>query len=119
MDTETFVVAIKEAVRNPSIEGVYDTLKQVPGRSPAKRLTDLSTWYNSLSESDQRYVKQIIEESIDSALFGFLCVIDGVKAIEPDGDTGEFEVLYHRNGETTTLAPNDDTDYLHDLYNSK
>jgi hypothetical protein len=116
MNTENFVASVKEVVRNPAIDGVQSILENPPGRSPHKTLLELSAWYKTLPETDRSHVKEIIKKSVDSALFGFLCVIDGVRSFDPDGNDGTLEVLYHRPGKTVSLAPNEDSDYLHDIY---
>src|SRR5687768_12628173 len=95
MNTESFVTSVKEVVRNPAIDGVQETLENPPGRSPNKTILELSAWYKTLSETDRSRVKQIVEKSVDSALFGFLCLIDGVTSFDPDGNDGTVEVLYH------------------------
>ena len=77
MDTESFIAAIKDVVRDSAITGVQETLQNPAGRSPDIVLVKLSTWYKSLSELDRKHIEEIIKLSVDSALFGFLCVIDG------------------------------------------
>ena len=119
MNTESFVDILKEVVRNSSVKSVETTLEYVPGRSPDRRLVELSTWYHSLAERDKYFLRQVVAESVDSALFGFLCVLDGVRAVEPDGNSGDFEVRYHRNGDSIVLSPNEEAGYLHDLYNAE
>jgi hypothetical protein len=117
MTTETFVNAVKEVVRDASIHSVETLLHHVPGRSPDKRLVALSAWHAGLPDSDKQMVAQVIKEAVDDAVFGFLCVLDGVSAVEPE--SGDFEVRYIRNGESTVLSPNQEAGYLHDLYNAE
>ena len=117
MTTETFIDVVKEVVRDASINSVETLLHQVPGRSPDKRLVALSAWHTTLSDSDKQMVAQVIKEAVDGAVFGFLCVLDGVSVVEPG--SGDFEVRYIRNGESMVLAPNEEAGYLHDLYKAE
>ena len=53
---------------------------------------------------------------MDQAVFGFLCVLDGVRAVENGPDKGTFELRYLKDG-SVLLNPQDEA-MLHDLYNS-
>lgn len=117
MTTETFIDVVKEVVRNASINSVETLLHHVPGRSPDKRLLALSAWHTALAEPDKQMVSQVIEQAVDDALFGFLCVLDGVRVVE--ADSGDFELLYRRKGKRVVLSPNEEAGYLHDLYNAE
>ena len=114
MTTETFINVVKEVVRNASVNSVETLLNHVPGRSPDTRLVALSAWHTALAEPDKQMVNQVIEQAVDDALFGFLCVLDGVRVVE--SDSGDFELLYRRKGKTVVLSPNEEAGYLHDLY---
>lgn len=117
MTTETFIDVVKEVVRDASVDSVETLLRHVPGRSPDKRLVALSAWHTALSDTDKQMVTQVIKEAVDEAVFGFLCVLDGVSVVEPD--SGDFEVRYIRKGEGVVLTPNEEADYLHDLYKAE
>ncbi|MCC3155304.1 hypothetical protein Q3A66_19715 [Hymenobacter sp. BT770] len=116
MTTDTFIDVLKEVVRNTSINSIETLLHHVPGRSPDKSLVALSAWHNALADSDKQMVAQVIEQAVDEALFGFLCVLDGVRVVERN--SGDFELRYSQKGETVVLSPNEETGYLHDLYNA-
>jgi hypothetical protein len=116
MTTESFIDAVKEVVRNASISSMETVLRHVPGRSPDKRLMALSAWHASLSDPDKQMVTQVIEQAVDNAVFGFLCVLDGVSVVE--SNSGNFELRYRRQGDTVVLSPNEEAGYLHDLYNA-
>lgn len=119
MNTESFVNVIKESVCTSAVDATLSTLMKVPGRAPNPKLVVLSNWYNSLTSADQENLKQVVRESVDAALFQLLCVLDGVAAVEPDGNSGTFELIYHREGQSTVITPNESVDYLHDLYNAE
>jgi len=51
---------------------------------------------------------------IDYAVFGFLTVLDGVRAVESTPEKGEFELRFSKGGIETVISPSDP--YLHDLF---
>jgi hypothetical protein len=52
--------------------------------------------------------------SVETAVFGFLCVLDGVRAIANSADKGSISLLYEG---VCSVKLNADSD-LHDLFNS-
>ncbi|WP_413702160.1 hypothetical protein ACLKMH_12120 [Psychromonas sp. KJ10-10] len=58
-------------------------------------------------------LRSIISEAVDESVFGFLCVIDGVRSISNGGEENGLQLI-HRS---TRL--NDETnEMLHDIYNN-
>jgi len=113
MDAKEFVTALKEVVIDESIRSVQENLYRPPGRKPAEELRIQSEWYNKLNDYDKQILIQIITESIDSAVFGFLCVLDGVRAIE-NVEKGKLRLYYEKGGEQNLL--NDEhSEMLHKL----
>lgn len=92
-------------------------IKPLEKRTVRKKHVELSNWYNSLSDENKQMVLSMMEEAVDSALFGLLCVIDGIRTIEESEEKTTFQVLSIRDGEKT-LVNNEDEESLHDLYNS-
>jgi hypothetical protein len=117
MTKEEFVSAIKLAVSDAAVSGEIKTLTRPAGRKPSKHLIRLSAWYNQLSETDQRMLAQALKEAAESAVFGFLCVLDGVTAIEDDLNKGELELYFLKNGDKTLL--NDPRqEEMHNMFNA-
>lgn len=114
MTKEGFVSIIKEVVVEAAINSVKENLFMPPGRSPASDLIKMSEWYNKLNGADKDLMHQVIKESIDTAVFGFLCVLDGVRAFENENN-GELK-LYYESGNEKLLLNDIDTEYLHDFY---
>jgi hypothetical protein len=114
MNSYEFVEVIKLVVRDDSINGQIEQLTKPSGRSPTKESLEMSKWYNELSEPEKRIVKLIISKSVDMAVFGFFCVLDGVRAIE-DENKGELELYYAREEQRVLLNIMPD-DFLHDIY---
>lgn len=112
MNAEEFVNAIRTTVLESSIKSVKKILVEPPGRKPADNLVKMSKWYNSLSQVDKEMVDSIIEESIHISVFGFLCVLDGVRSIEKS-DNGTLKLYYERQGQLSLLT--NPPENLHEL----
>jgi hypothetical protein len=59
-------------------------------------------------------IAQIAFDAANRAAFGFLCVLDGVRAIEDYGPQGVLELRYAKD-EVVNLTPSDGP-MLHDLW---
>jgi hypothetical protein len=117
MDGNEFARVIKNVVAENSIRSVEEVVTDPPGRSPNKELLELSAWFKSLSENERGKAKLLISNSVDEAVFGFLSVLDGVRAIEGSGDKGRL-LLYYVKGDERTLLNDETNEFLHDIYNS-
>ena len=114
MDSEKFVHAIEQVVLASAVKGTQDILETPPGRSPAQDLLELSLWYKSLSEQDRKMIIKIISKSASNAVFGFFCVLDGVRVFEDGPDKGDLNLYYERNSESVLLnSPKED--FLHEM----
>jgi len=91
MDSSSFVEGIHTAVYEGAIDDVVTLLSVSSGRTPNPRLIALSDWYKALEASDARRVEEVIQLSVDLAVFGFLAVLDGVRAV--DNDATELTLL--------------------------
>ncbi len=117
MTSEEFVEAIKLYVRDAAIRDVTSICSKPPGRTPENRLVEASGWFNSLGETEKSTLEWIVKEAVDYAVFGLLCVLDGVRVIEEPGDRGELRLLYVKGSEQVLLNdPN--KEFLHDLFNA-
>jgi hypothetical protein len=116
MTREEFIQALKVQTSDSAVDGTKRNLERPAGRKPRKADVELSEWYRSLSEADQVRVLQAVQEAAELAVFSFLCVLDGVSAIEDGPDKGELK-LYYSKGEQSVLLNDESSDYLHDLYN--
>jgi len=113
MDSREFVEVITRVVRDDAIAGTLSILQQPPGRLPGE-VTANSAWYHSLDEGQRARVSSIVRTAVDQAVFGFLCVLDGVRAIE-DGETKGYLELRHIKEKASVLNPMDGP-MLHDIY---
>lgn len=113
MIRDEFVKKIIERVRNSAIYAMETNLNKPSGRNPDKKLLEMSRWYHSLEESDRVSLRAVLTDSIDEAIFGFLCVLDGSRDIELDGT---LELLF-RTENVNEIINKGDID-LHDIYQS-
>jgi hypothetical protein len=58
-----------------------------------------------------------VKAAVDKAVFGFFCVLDGVRAIEDGRLGGALELRYVGGGLSQPLNSAED-DMLHDLFNA-
>lgn len=114
MNKEGFVNSIREAVIDTSINSVESNLVKPPGRAPREKSLELSEWFNGLDDRDQKMVMQVVKESVETSVFGFLCVLDGVRAIEDCINKGRLNLYFEKEG-TKTFLNNPEEEYLHDL----
>jgi len=117
MDAKLFIRAIKEVVRDAAARNALSILEQPPGRRPSPELKARADWYHSLDDSQKKLLADAIKEAANGAVFGFLCVLDGVRAIEDDKPQGVLELRYVKGNISFILNPPDET-MLHDLFNS-
>lgn len=118
MEKGNFIRLVEKYARDPAVKGSLNILAKPPGRKPRQRHVELSTWYNSLNESEREKVKSIAEMTLDLGFFNLLCLLDGVTILSPEYKNGRFE-LFFRDGNQANLINDEgkDTEELHDLYN--
>ncbi len=117
MTKDEFVDALIKVVRNASINDAVSMLESPPGRRPKEVHTVNSNWYNGLTSEDREYVKSVITETVDSTVFGCLCVLDGVRVIENRPTRHNLVLKYI--GEEPSNLNGGDGECLHDIYNDK
>src|SRR5256885_17189221 len=108
MTSEEFVDRVKIVVRDQAATGELDILQRPPGRRLDAELLERSAWYDSLDDGQKRILSSILIDVADRAVFGFLCVIDGVSAIEDGPDKGRLELNYVKEGVTLLNPPEGD-----------
>lgn len=114
MTSNEFIEVLKKVVYKGSVNGAINILTKPPGRKPPKELSEMSEFYNSLSSEQRSLINRIIDMSCEETLFGMLCVLDGVRAIE-DGENKGHLSLFYENENSKVLLNDSDAEYLHDL----
>lgn len=118
MNQEEFIRRIRRVVEEPVVPGCIESYKRPPGRQPPEDLLEMSRWYNSLSDEDQRMVERVMRDAVQSCVFSLLCVLDGVSAFEEPGESGGLE-LYYVEGSSRELLNDTEKEDLHDIYTSE
>jgi hypothetical protein len=129
---DLFLSFVIERARNSVIEGIQEDLNEgPPGRKPSPDAVARHMWFRNLSAEDQSRVSDIVRESVDSAIFGVLVVLDGLSggnAVE--GKTSDFSLELQTYADedarranaseiSVRINPSDTTEPLHDLFRWK
>jgi hypothetical protein len=114
MTPKEFAEAIQKVAVDNVKRGLIQMYLKPPGRAPKKRLTNLSEWFNGLSDSDKEKIGTIIHDAAELSAFNILSVIDGALAIESAFEKGSIELWYEKNG-TRSRLNKPDGEYLHEL----
>lgn len=117
MNSEEFVKSIIDVVRDASISDSIEDLVDPPGKKPSSEDLELSNWFLHLSDKEKEIVVKIIRRAVDTSIFGFFTVLDGVRPIV-DSDKGILELYYRENDNNHFLNTNQE-EYLHDIFNRK
>jgi len=119
MTPSDFVDALKTEVRDAAAADTIAQIRTPSGRRPPEAIRKLSAWFNQLSESDQQAVAEVACMTAHSAVFGFLCVLDGVRVIENGERKGELELNYVRADAASVRLNPSSGELLHDLLNAQ
>ena len=114
MDGQQFVDLLKIVVRDGAVSEELSVLQSPPGRSPSHNLLERSKWYNSLGDDQKKILSSIIMDVADRTVFGFLCVLDGARAIENSPQKGHLELRYVKD--KTILINSPEGEILHELW---
>ena len=118
MDSEELVSGIRRVVEDTSVSDCLGNYENPPGRVPSNELLELSRWYKGLADEDKEMVARAVRDAARASVFGFFCVLDGVRAIEGLGEEGSLE-LYYVDGPARVLLNEAGKEGLHDIYNSE
>ena len=116
MTIDEFVKVVKLRTSDAAVNGTLKSMEHPAGRSPSEKKLKLSRWYNQLTESDRIMLRAALREAAKSAVFGFFCILDGVRVIEEPPEKGDLE-LYYVKGQERKLLNNPNGGELHDLFN--
>ena len=118
MNDQEFVDAIKEHVFDSAIEGVMSQIISPSGKKPRDTLLQLNNWFHEQDEETQSMIRQCVKEGAHSALFGLLCVLDGVRLIHEDLRNGQLRLVLRTNTQEIVLSDNQEFSDLHDIFNA-
>jgi hypothetical protein len=78
----------------------------------------MSAWYASLEDRDRAMVVEVIRDAAHSAIFGVLCMLDGVRVADNPPHAELALTATAPDGETTVLASSMNQIDLHDEFNA-
>jgi hypothetical protein len=113
MTQKKFVEVIQDVVIDESIRSIQSNLINPPGRKPSEELILTSNFYNNLNDHDKRLMMQIVKDAVQTGVWGFFCVLDGVRSIE--NDKGGKLALFYENDGAKTLLNDPQEEFLHEL----
>jgi hypothetical protein len=115
--------------RDGSIADITYFLEKGPsGREPTEEKKELHHWFIQLDSQGQIFVRKIVQEAIDSALFSALVILDGAAGGYPvEGSLSDFALYLQtyrdEEGENNDspmfrvkLNPWQATEDLHDIF---
>ncbi len=117
MQPSDFVHGLTTQCRDAAVADCVADFENPPGRRPTPSLVEMSHWFLSLQPKDREFVVRAMRAAADSTLFGVLCVIDGVRAIEPHPSKSDFTVTVSKDGAISAISPSEE--FLHDIYRSE
>jgi hypothetical protein len=115
MNAQEFVDAVRKVVVDATGPSIVGVLRSPPGRQPAVELTELSRWYNGLTDDDRTMVERLLALAVRHSVFGVFEVIDGASKVDPTAASGDhFELRHvHHGGVDVISGPQGDS--LHEL----
>jgi hypothetical protein len=117
MDADDLIRALRTEVFEPAVSGTIRGMISPPGRSPHATMVKASDWYHGLTDRDAAYVAWVARDAAYTAIFGVLCVLDGVRVI--DDEHGDLVLTYEREGTAPLRLNVPATEELHSLWTSE
>ena len=93
---ELFVSALATHCRDAAVMDCVSTYMAPPGRSPASRTLQLSSWFKALQPDEREMVIAAMTDAAHATLFGVLAAFDGARTI--DSQRHGFVVMSELNG---------------------
>lgn len=94
MDAEGFVTNLRLAAEHHVATSLLRTIEQPPGRQPESRILELSAWFVDQGARERQMLAKSLALAAEQATYNVLLVLDGLLAIEPQGDKGKLELFY-------------------------
>ena len=114
MKPEQLAEALYRYAGEAAARNAISSLNRPAGRRPDPSLVRRSQWFLKLQPSDQELVAEVAHDAARCAIFGVLCILDGVRMIEDGPDRGALE-LYYVNGPDKVLLNDIRTTLLHEI----
>lgn len=117
MNSEQFVQAIKSEVRDVAIQNTIDDMTIIhPTDSRRHEKQKYREFYAGLEDKQKALLRELITEAVDDTIFGFLCVLDGVRSIEEYDEENDPRLeLWHKSSDASVLINGTSGPELRDL----
>ena len=126
---EAFMHLLIPHARDGTIQDIISMLNQgPPGQEPPQDKLALHYWFQQLDNQSQEHVREIVRESVDSALFSTLVILDGAAGGWPVRDELSDFAIYLQTYQDSNaqvadspqvsvrLNSTDATEDLHDIF---
>ena len=118
MTPDDFARVVKTEAFDSAVADVLHGLREAPpGRRPHPKGIALSAWYGTLSVNDQLMLAEVVRDTAHLALFGILCMLDGVRAIDDPPHSELVLTMVDPAGNRTDLSASVTGIDLHDAFN--
>jgi len=117
MDQKAFVDLLRSVVLDRLSIEIANDWQYPAGRLRSEERSRRTEWMNSLSRHDREFLEAFGQHVARSAVFGVLCVLDGVRKIE-DSEDGHIELRHITNSQSQLLASSGDNmpaEFLHEM----
>ena len=117
MNRSEFLRSLKTQTSDAAVFGTLANLENPAGREPRPEDIRLAAWYSRLTDEDRAFLGDALREAAELAIFGLLCIVDGVASIEDGDQKGRIEIRHSRDGVAKRLS-GPSSGLLHDQFNS-
>lgn len=117
MTSEKFIKGVRQAVYDSSSQIILSVIDRPPRHRPTRAILELSKWYHTLGPAEKDHLRMAIEMSAHNAIFGMLCILDGVRSIwfDQDDAKGRLVLKYVKDHEEVLLTSPEE-EMLHDQF---
>ena len=116
MNSQDFIGALHRAVYQGVGAGILRLAEHPVGRGNRAEKQARAAWMAGLDAESRAMVAKLVDEGVHAGIFGVLCVLDGVRAIEDPEDRGDLSLTY-TDADGQTVLNSDDGEMLHDIFN--
>lgn len=117
MDKTAFARAVTQAAYRKVGDGILDHWAHPVGRGQRQMKQARADWIATLDDPSRAMLRDLVDEAVHAGVFGVLCVLDGVRAIEDGPERGGLTLTHHDADGRVTQLNAEAGEMLHDLFN--
>jgi hypothetical protein len=114
MNSYEFVGGLKNYVYEHAAPNAIESLDR-PDKDDSADFLRAADWVKSLAPPDRVHLLRAMKLAAEDAIFGMLCVLDGVRVVENSSDKSQFALLAIRNLEIDVIT-DVRGELLHDIF---